>query len=157
MAVTTWLFTLLNMFSSINNCWVPSVQTSSEGPGKCLFTETNMCDGYSWTFYLIPTTVALKTLLKHWNILFLTLDFSKQNGVSCKLSNVITSSQYHIRTLHFREQKHMFKQHVNLLIWIWIWLIWQWVKTAIQISIYARIQVYGVTSLQDATSYDKLK
>ena len=31
----------------------PSVQKSSEGPGKCLCNETNMCDRYSCIFSLI--------------------------------------------------------------------------------------------------------
>ena len=38
---------------------------------------------------------------------FLTLDFSKQNGVGCVLSNAITSSQRHNRTQRFRERKHL--------------------------------------------------
>ena len=33
-------------------------------------------------------------------------DFSKQNGVGCVLSNVITSSQRHDPMQRFREQKH---------------------------------------------------
>ena len=37
---------------------------------------------------------------------FLTLDFSKQSGVGCVLSKVITSSQGHNRTQCFLEQKH---------------------------------------------------
>ena len=74
------------------------------------------------------------------NIPFLTLDFSKQNGVRVKLSNVITSPQRHIYAcnvfanesigetlssvtscMHIRAQfrffqvKAMFKQHVNLM------------------------------------------
>ena len=116
--------------------------------GCCLNTrpignETNMCDRYSCIFHLIPVQFAVKTLLKHLIVHFLTLDFSKQNGVGCVLSNVITPSQRHNRTRRFREQKHrqngqsgpqrflynnaglslsffkfrpMFKQHVNLLI-----------------------------------------
>ena len=40
---------------------------------------------------------------------FLTLDFSKQNGVGCKLSNVITLSQRYNRAQRFREQKHQKK------------------------------------------------
>ena len=47
-----------------------------------------MCDSHSCIFYLIPTIFALKTLLKHENIPFLTLNFSKRNGVDSKLSNV---------------------------------------------------------------------
>ena len=50
----------------------------------------------------IHTENAAKTL----NVHFLTLDFSKQNGVSYVLSNVITSSQRHNRIQRFREQKH---------------------------------------------------
>ena len=106
-----------NVFSCINICRVPrklfehkanslSVQTSPEGPGKCECNETNMCDCYSCIFYLIPTQFALKTQLKHKIVHFLTLDFSKQNGVGCKLLNVITSSQHHNHTQRFREQKH---------------------------------------------------
>ena len=37
-----------------------------------------------------------ENVAKTLNIPFLTLDFSKQNGVSVKLSNVITSPQRHI-------------------------------------------------------------
>ena len=75
--------------------------------------------------------------------------YTKQNGVGCVLSNVITPSQRHNRTRRFCEQKHrqngqsgpqrflynnaglslsifkfrpMFKQHVNLLIWTWIFV-----------------------------------
>ena len=44
--------------------------------------------------------------LKHQNTYFLTLDFSKQNGVSVKLSNILTSLQCHRQAQHFREQKH---------------------------------------------------
>ena len=65
-----------------------------------------MCDRYSCTFYLIPAQFALKTLLKHLIAHFLTLDFSKENGVVYVLLNVITLSQSHIRTQGFREQKH---------------------------------------------------
>ena len=72
---------------------------------KCKCNETNMCVSHSCIFYLIPTIFALKTLLKHENIPFLTLNFSKQNGVDSKLSNVIMSSQRH-SCAHFREQKH---------------------------------------------------
>ena len=108
-----------------------------------------MCDRYSCIFYLIPAQFALKTLLKYSIVHFLTLDLSKQNGVGCVLSNVITPSQRHNRTRRFREQKYrqngqsgpqrflynnaglslsifkfrpMFKQHVNLLIWTWIFV-----------------------------------
>ena len=59
-----------------------------------------MCDRYSCILYLIPTQFALITLN------FLTLDFSKQNDVGCKLSNDITLSQCHNRMQRFREQKH---------------------------------------------------
>ena len=104
-------------FSCNNICWVPrkvfeleadrlSAQTSPKGPSKCKCNETNMCDPYSCIFYLIPTQFALKTLLKHWNIHFLTQNFSKQNGVLCQLSNVITLPQRHSRTQRFRKQKH---------------------------------------------------
>ena len=68
-----------------------------------------MCDCYSCIFYkmyLIPTQFPLKTLLKHKNVHFLTLDFSQQYGVGCKLSTVITWSQRHNCTQRFREQKH---------------------------------------------------
>ena len=54
----------------------------------------------------MPTQFAPKTLLKLLIVPFLTLDFSKQNGVGCVLSNVITSSQRHNRTQRLREQKH---------------------------------------------------
>ena len=40
------------------------------------------------------------------NCPILTLDFFKRNGVGCKLSNVITSSQRHNGTHRFCEQKH---------------------------------------------------
>ena len=35
-----------------------------------------------------------------------TLEFSKQNGVGCKLSNVTASPQRHDRTQRSREQKN---------------------------------------------------
>ena len=70
----------------------PSVQISSEGPDKCYCNETYMCNLYSCMVYLIPTQFALKTQLKHSIVHFLTLDFSKQNGVGCVLSNAITTS-----------------------------------------------------------------
>ena len=54
--------------------------------------KQNMYDRYSCIFYLIPTSTALKTSLIHLNIHFLTLDFSKQNGVS---SNFRTSLRRH--------------------------------------------------------------
>ena len=43
-------------------------------------------------------------LLKHLNIHYLTLDFSKQDGVDDKLSNVKTWSQCHSRAQRFRQQ-----------------------------------------------------
>ena len=57
---------ITHVFLCINICRVPrklfeykadrpSVETSSEGPGKCKCNETNMCDRYSCIFYLIPT------------------------------------------------------------------------------------------------------
>ena len=54
---------------------------------------------------LIPTKLALKTQLKHENIHFLTMNFSKQNGVGCKLSNIISSSQRHNRAQRVREHR----------------------------------------------------
>ena len=54
-----------------------------------------MCDRYSCIFYRIPIKSPLKTSLKLKNTIFLTLVFSKQNGVRVKLSNSITSSQRH--------------------------------------------------------------
>ena len=54
-----------------------------------------MCDRYSCIFYQIPTKSPLITPLKLLNTLFITLVFSKQNGVSVKLSNNIKSSQRH--------------------------------------------------------------
>ena len=52
-----------------------------------------------------------------------SLDFSRQNGIKCKLSNVITSSQRHSCTQCFTHSsglilrifkfKTLFKQHVN--------------------------------------------
>ena len=94
-----------HIFPCINICQVPrklfeheanrqSVKKSSDGPSKCYCNETymcNECNDYSSIFYLIPIIFTLKTQLKHYNIPSLTLDFSKQNGVSCKLSNVVTS------------------------------------------------------------------
>ena len=62
-----------------------------------------MFDRYYCIFYLIPTKFKnqpnSKMLLKHENIYFLTPDFSKQNGIGCKLSMVIMLSQLHNRTL----------------------------------------------------------
>ena len=54
------------VFSCINICRVsrklfeheavrPSVLISSEGPDKCKCTETNMCDRYSFIFYLFQS------------------------------------------------------------------------------------------------------
>ena len=58
----------------------------------------------AYFFYLIPIKIALKTLLKHWNIHYLTPSISIQNGVSVRLSNAMTS-QRHSYTQRFREQK----------------------------------------------------
>ena len=52
-----------------------------------------MCDCYSNIFYLIPTKCKLKTQIKPENNIVHTLVFSKQSGISAKLSNVITLSQ----------------------------------------------------------------
>ena len=93
---------ITHVFSCINICRVPrllfkheadrpSDQTSSEGPGKCKCNGINSCDRYSCIFYPFPTQFALKSLLKHSIVHFLTLDFSKQDGVGCVLSNVTTS------------------------------------------------------------------
>ena len=49
-----------------------------------------MCDHYSCIFYPIPTKSPLKTLLKPLNTIFLKLILFKQNGISVKLSNIIT-------------------------------------------------------------------
>ena len=54
-----------------------------------------MCDRYSCIFYLILIKSPLKTPLKLYHTIFLTLVFSKQNGVSVKLSKIITTSQRH--------------------------------------------------------------
>ena len=66
---------ITHVFSCISICRVPrmlfehavsrlNVQTSSEGPGKCLCNETNMCDRYSCIPYSNPfrTENAAKTL-----------------------------------------------------------------------------------------------
>ena len=68
--------------------------------------------------------IRTKVLLKHSNIPDLTVDFSKQNGVGCKLWIVITSSQWQSLVQRFRKQKHrwndqsgpqcfLYKHHVN--------------------------------------------
>ena len=68
-------------------------------------------------YFIIPTKLALKTLLNikvsiflHWisqtKCPFSYTGILKQNGVGCVLSNVITSPQRHNRTQRFREQKH---------------------------------------------------
>ena len=75
----------------------PSVKKSADLPAKSECNETNMCDRYSCIFYLIPIKFVLKTLLKHLNIPFLTLDFSKKSGISVKLLNIIASPQGHKR------------------------------------------------------------
>ena len=130
-------------FSSINICRYPrklfehkanrpSVQIIPEGTGKC------NCNEQIWVIVIppyLPYSNPIRTEI-------ITLDFSKQNGVGCKLSNVITSSQRHNRTHRYRQQsqsgphafrilrhannaglilsifkfKPMFKQHRNLLI-----------------------------------------
>ena len=54
-----------------------------------------MCDRYSCIFNLIPAQSPPKAPLKPLNTIFLTLVFSKQNGISVKLSTIITSSQRH--------------------------------------------------------------
>ena len=93
------------VFSGINICRVPrelfehgadrpSVQTSSEGPGKNACNETTCVIVIPCIFYLfnrICTENAVKTL----NCPF---SYTEQNGDGCKLSNVITSSQRHNRT-----------------------------------------------------------
>ena len=56
-------------------------------------------------FYLMPTQSALKMLLKHINIDFLTPSISIQNGVSVKLYNVTTTSQLHTAFLQTKELK----------------------------------------------------
>ena len=63
-----------------------------EGPASVNVMKQTCVIVYSCIFYFIPTKFALKTLLKDLKICFLTLDLSKQNDVSCKLLNVITSS-----------------------------------------------------------------
>ena len=68
--------------------------------------QTNMCDRYSCLIYHISTKFAPKTLLKYHKIPFLTLDFSKQNGLGCKLTNVILSSQRHSHSQRFSQQRH---------------------------------------------------
>ena len=108
---------ITHVFSCINICRVPrmlfeheadrpSVQHHPRDQTSVNAMKQNMCYCYSCIFYLIPAQFALKTLLQHQIVNFLTLDFSKQNGVGCVLSNLITSSQRHNRTQHFREQKH---------------------------------------------------
>ena len=52
-----------------------------------------MCDRYSCIFYLIPIKKLTKISLRPFNTIFLTLISPKQNGVSVKLSNIITSLQ----------------------------------------------------------------
>ena len=69
-----------------------AVQTSPEGHCNSKCNETNICDRYSCVVYLIPTKIILKTSLKHKNIHFLSLDFSKQNGAA---SNFGTSLPRH--------------------------------------------------------------
>ena len=58
--------------------------------------------------YILPYSNLIRTenAAKTVNCSFSTLDFSKQNGVGCLLSNVITSPQRHNRTQRFRKQKH---------------------------------------------------
>ena len=53
-----------------------------------MLLQANICDRFSCTFYLITAKFALKPLLTHLDIPFLTMNFSKQNCVGCKLSNV---------------------------------------------------------------------
>ena len=55
---------------------------------------------------VFPNTIKIVNYYRDHTCFFLTLDFSKQNGVGCVLSNVITLSERHNRTQRFREQTH---------------------------------------------------
>ena len=88
-------------FLCINICRVPrkqfereadklNVQISSEGPAS-VNAMKQTCEIVILAYF----TLFLKALLKPYNIIFLTLVFSKQNGVSVKLWYVIMSSQCH--------------------------------------------------------------
>ena len=70
------------------------ILNSSKMLGNYLQQMTSADIIFRCIFFLGPlrvntTKFALKTLLIHLNIPFLTLDFSKQNGISCILSKVI--------------------------------------------------------------------
>ena len=75
----------------------PALPSSWSHPGEktgniCKTTVKNKeSRGILAYLYLIPTKIALKTQLKHWNIHFLTPSISIQNCVSVKLSNAIMS------------------------------------------------------------------
>ena len=66
------------------------------------------CNKHVWSLFMHSLPYSNQTLLKHLTLFvyFLALDFSKQNGVGCKLSNVVTSPQRHNRTQRFGEQKY---------------------------------------------------
>ena len=118
---------ITHVISCINICRVPkelfkqeadrqSVQTSPDGTRQVLMQWNNMWSLF-FHFYLITTNShwnAAKTL----NIHFLTRDFSKQNGVSCKLLNVITSSQHYSRMQHFHKQKHWGNDQYDLQLFL---------------------------------------
>ena len=68
----------------------PSVQTFPRYPTSVNAMKQRCVIVILAYFTLIPNQFALKTLLKHSIVHFLTLDFSKQNGFGCVLSKVIT-------------------------------------------------------------------
>ena len=151
---------ITHVFSCINICRVPrmlfeheadrpSVRHDPRDPASVNAMKQTCVIVILAYFTLFQPWISTVNAAKTLNCPFFTLDFSKQNGVGCVLSNVITSSQRHNRMRRFREQKHrrngqsgpqrflynnaglslsifkfrpMFKQHVNLLIWTWIFV-----------------------------------
>ena len=65
--------------------------------GSCLNT---------WPIFLHGLPYSTENAVETLKYSFSYTDFSKQNGVRCMLSYVITQSQGHSRMQHFREQKH---------------------------------------------------
>ena len=71
----------------------PSAQTSPEGPGKCLCNEKKHVLSIFLHILLYSNQICTENAVKTLKNLFSYIGFSKQNGIGCKLSNVITSSQ----------------------------------------------------------------
>ena len=83
-----------------------NMRPKSWGTQQMLMQWTHMCDRYSCIFYLILTKYKNTVKTLKYPFSYYTLDFSKQNGIGWKLSNVTTSLHYHSCMQWFWEQKH---------------------------------------------------